>query len=493
MKALITLLLLLAHGVYAQVNRSAHWYFGYEAGIDFSTGVPVTDISGKLTSLEGCCSISDTMGNLLCYSNGVSVWNKNHLLMPNGMGLTGNESSAQSSLLVPLPGNNSLYYLFSTAGGLPSDGLRYSIIDMNLAGGLGDVTAIKNVPLHLNGTEELAGTKQCNHEDYWVVGRQRAQDTLRFYAYPLTRWGIGSAVVSEFAVPSDRTDVVGSITISQDGKTICFSSTVQPVTYVFDFDYASGQLTMRNSINLLPNEQVYSNALSPDASKLYISSWTFSDHCRLSQFDLLASNITASRTDLRSINFMMGSPNGYGFIGQVRLAPDQKIYVSRWHQQNPYLVHPSTFYSLDSLDVIHQPNQAGVASNFQSNFLYLQQKPTQLGLPNFISNFTAAQQPLPICTEDKETIPQMPNVFTPNGDGANDFFHPVSMLGVNSFNLVIFDRWGNKVFVTSEVLPGWDGKYQGKNCADGSYFWTFTYTNQHGETKNMKGHVNLFK
>ena len=58
-----------------------HWYFGNNAGIDFSSGSPLADTNGKMLAGEGVSSISDTAGNLLFYTNGMDVWNKSHLFI----------------------------------------------------------------------------------------------------------------------------------------------------------------------------------------------------------------------------------------------------------------------------------------------------------------------------------------------------------------------------------------------------------------------------
>lgn len=69
--------------------------------------------NGQLNTLEGCATIADTTGSLLFYTDGITVWNRNHVPMPNGSGLLGNPSSTQSGIIVPYPGNTDLYYVFT--------------------------------------------------------------------------------------------------------------------------------------------------------------------------------------------------------------------------------------------------------------------------------------------------------------------------------------------------------------------------------------------
>jgi len=384
----LPILLLLYQLCPGQSPRAAHWYFGAGAGIDFSSGAAVADPGSQMNSLEGCAVISDLSGHLLIYSNGQKVWNRNHAVMAGG-DLSGDPSSTQSSLIVPLPGSDHLYYLFTTIGGSAgSTGMFYTIIDMNLSGGLGGMTATKNIPLFAPGTEQLAGTQHCNGVDYWVMGRQNVEGKVRFYAYPLTKDGLGKPVVSEFGLPNHIYNTVGTICFSQDGTLMAFTSFGMD-TYVFDFNTTTGVLGLRGSIGRAGGEEVYSNAISPDNTKLYTTSVANAGFNYLSQYDLMAANLTASRVNIDSVDFRHGSPNSFGYIGQIRLAPDQRIYVSRWNQDHPYQVDPGSIYSLDSLDVIRQPNLKGLASMPQRDYLYLRGRPTMLGLPNFISNYTS--------------------------------------------------------------------------------------------------------
>ena len=76
----------------------------------------------------------------------MTVYNKNHTVMPNGTGLLGHASSTQSAIIVKKPQSNTIYYIFtvdgfSGAGG----GFHYSEVDLTLQGSLGDINANKNI------------------------------------------------------------------------------------------------------------------------------------------------------------------------------------------------------------------------------------------------------------------------------------------------------------------------------------------------------------
>ncbi len=104
---LIFFSVLLNNNSYAQ-PQTYNWYFGYNAGINFSTGNPVAVTNGQSFQTEGCSSISDNNGNLLFYTDGMTVYNKLHQTMTNGSGLYGGGSSTQAAAIVPQPGNDSI-------------------------------------------------------------------------------------------------------------------------------------------------------------------------------------------------------------------------------------------------------------------------------------------------------------------------------------------------------------------------------------------------
>jgi gliding motility-associated-like protein len=90
---------------------------------------------------------------------------------------------------------------------------------------------------------------------------------------------------------------------------------------------------------------------------------------------------------------------------------------------------------------------------------------------------------------------EVPNVFTPNGDGSNDvfFFKTANLIEITA---IIFDRWGNKVYETDSSTDnvGWDGKnLLGKDCAPGVYFYIVKATGKDAQAYEKKGNVSLFR
>ena len=91
--------------------------------------------------------------------------------------------------------------------------------------------------------------------------------------------------------------------------------------------------------------------------------------------------------------------------------------------------------------------------------------------------------------KDCEIIFEIPNIFTPNSDGINDLFRPIISKGIISMNIEIYNRWGNKVFETNDLLIGWNGN----NLTDGTYFWIVYYTNIKGVQNKLNGYVVLLR
>ncbi len=129
------------------IKRTWHWYFGDSAGIDFSSGVPKADTNGNMYAPESGSSISDTNGNLVFYTNGTIVYNHLHKIIDTG--LDGEGTPYQSSIIVPEPGNDSIFFIFTNDGEDAPDttlGLRYSVVNMKANSGLGAVIK-KNILL----------------------------------------------------------------------------------------------------------------------------------------------------------------------------------------------------------------------------------------------------------------------------------------------------------------------------------------------------------
>jgi gliding motility-associated-like protein len=86
----------------------------------------------------------------------------------------------------------------------------------------------------------------------------------------------------------------------------------------------------------------------------------------------------------------------------------------------------------------------------------------------------------------------IPNVFTPNGDGTNEIFIPVTR-GVKFYSFTIFNRWGQKIFESRDATLGWDGSFSGSQCPEGVYTWKAVISTTNAEAKELNGHVTLYR
>lgn len=347
------------------IKRTYHWYFGNGAGIDFSSGIAVADTNGNLHTYEGCAVMSDTAGNLLFYTDGDTVWNKNHLPMLNGTGLMGcgnYGSSAQAALIVPHPGNDSIYYIctsdcWENSG---ANGYRYSIVNIKLNGGLGDVIS-KNNLLYAPSTEGLTATMHCNNNAYWIATHKYATD--EFYLFELTPSGLNTVpVISSIGLPN--TDYQTYLKFSHDGKKLAaLIPNSIGAGMLLDFDNNSG--TLCNNIYLTGIGD-YSPEFSPDDSKLYF----MSSGSYIYQYDLTVGNDSLL---INSSGNIVGYNPDNSTYGGLNTAADNKIYVSS--------------LSRDSLSTISNPNIYGPGCGFLDFTFSLLGKYPALGIPNFVTTY----------------------------------------------------------------------------------------------------------
>jgi hypothetical protein len=369
-------------------KRGNQWLFGGSAGLDFNSGSPVPILTSDMGAPEGSASIADpTTGALLFYTNGGYVWDASNNYMPNGSTLGGSASAAQT-VIVPKPGSNTLYYIFTLPdqAGIFHDGnggLDFSIVDMSLHGGLGDVT-VKDSLLFKYATEKCAVTLACDHTDYWVVAHQ--WNSNAFYAYRISANGISAPVISHTGIIIDSTangqnsEAIGYMRISNDGKKIAFNceyglNTMQ----LSDFDNATGIVSNYAIDTNFQRGHVsgpYGLCFSPDNSKLYVAYNDFSGN-GIGQYNVLTGNdsaIIASRVSIVEESV-------YGIFA-MQQGPDGKLYIARGSAQGSG--------NADSLAVIAYPDSAGAACDYILNGVSLGGTTHQclLGLPDIILNYT---------------------------------------------------------------------------------------------------------
>jgi len=352
--------------VYSQRETNI-WYFGDYAGLDFNSGTPIPLTDGALSRWEGVASFSDSLGNLLFYTDGDSVWNKQHKVMANGGGLLGDPSSTESAIVVPYPQRDSLYYLFTVDNEGQENGLCYSIINMNLNGGLGNVTDEKNILLETPIPEKVTAVRHKNNEDIWLITHGWKTDS--FFVYSVTQSGLNT-VPQIFEIGARHDDIglignnaVGYMRVSPNGQKIALGLQVSKLIEIYDFDNETGEIS--NTISIPDTAGgVYGIEFSPDASKLYITSLYY-----LYQVDLLA----GTPQQIIDSYTLIGSSDVPIYFGALQLATNGKIYMC--HKFSEYL------------GVINNPTELGIDCNFELYGQYLGGRISQMGLPNFIQTY----------------------------------------------------------------------------------------------------------
>jgi hypothetical protein len=243
------------------------WYFGLNAGLDFSSGDPVALKNGQVYQSEGVASICDKEGQLLFYTDGMIIYNRNHGTMTNGQGLLGHNSSTQSAIIVPAISDSYRFYVFTVDAEAGSNGVCYSIVNMGLDGGLGDVE-VKNVQLLTPACEKLTAIKHCNGKDTWVI--THGWNSNAFYAFLLTSTGIQAPVISRAgrSIDSDNGRTAGYMKAAPDGSKLALANYRIGVD-LFDFDPATGRVS--NPVELLASEEPYGIEFSPNSALLYVT------------------------------------------------------------------------------------------------------------------------------------------------------------------------------------------------------------------------------
>jgi len=381
MKKYLLFLLMTAVGANTFAQKEGYnWYFGHWAGLTWETlrpysATPAWDKADWLTNpspnetiqlpsiigtsaintKEGCFSISTPEGEKLFYSDGVTIWNKNDVPMPNGTGLTGDASSAQSGIIIPYPGNKDKYIAF-TLGEKKANNLSYTIVDMTKQSGLGDVDpAFKNVPL--TGHQGLLGesvtaVRSPNHTDFWIIAVGRGTKTyLNIWKVDAT--GVTTACKESREIPGlntldDTFSSGGYIVTSPDGERWAWSSYYTGALCFGRFDPLNGTFV---SVNVRLKEagnsgNLYGVAFSQSGKYLYQTTIFASDFSTTDvrsmlyiwDFDRLLTEPPASVSYLNRFT-ALGPQNGTaGQFGAVVLGPDGYMYIAEAASNHLYVI-----------------------------------------------------------------------------------------------------------------------------------------------------------
>jgi gliding motility-associated-like protein len=341
-------------------QQAGKWYFGDSLSLDFRQGGVVAQVNSAMFAPEGCATACDIQGNLLFYSNGRKIWNRNNVVMEGGDTLRGEADVTQSVLCLPEPGESPrLWYVFTNSPNTYRR-LSYSVVDMNAAGGLGAVV-VHNLPLMQGPSERLAAVSHCNGRDVWVVAHRQSNN--RFYSFLLSDEGVASQpVVSDLLLPYDLNGS-GYLKASPSGRFMAMGMRSGNVYLALMlFDNSRGELSEPVLFSVdasMPYSYCYGLAFSHDSRYMYAG--IGGEQYRIMQYDLG----TLPRSDIPLTGYRVSLGNNYA----LQEAPDGRIYVAQ--------------VNASWLGCVLHPERGGTACDYVPNHLFLGENRCKQGLPSF--------------------------------------------------------------------------------------------------------------
>ena len=171
------------------------------------------------------------------------------------------------------------------------------------------------------------------------------------------------------------------------------------------------------------------------------------------------------------------------------------------HYPLPYVIVQSDYYAFEGDEVeitATGSNPAGSYTWEPEDLLDCSNCQSTIAFPSQTTTFNVFYVDGNGCEAQGETtinldgIIYVPNTFTPDGNGHNDYFFPQGG-NIKEYHMIIFNRWGEVVFESYNLNGKWDGTYGGEKCKDGTYVWKITYTDISNNKKEIVGHVNLLR
>lgn len=342
-------------------QRSNIWYFGNKAGIDFNQKPPKALSTSAMVAPAGCAIVCDRNGQVIFYTDGDQVWDKTNALITPSPPLGGNPNSAQSSLIVPVASDETLYYIFTTQSinGVSNDELRFSLFDLKMNNGKGAVVQ-SDVLLFSKSTERITANGQ------WFLAHEYGNNT--FHAYEITSGGLSNPTYS--SIGSDHSFQVaangqGYMKLGAKNNVAVALSTpgTSNLVELFHLNDSTGTLTNYRKIDLKhPAGQVYGIEFSPGGNKVF-ASITGTPSSDIFEYSI----DSVGRPHFKKDNIEPA------LIGALQIAPDNQIYFAI--NDAPQNAKLGLINAVEDTTLISPINLGGftLAAGTNSN----------LGLPNF--------------------------------------------------------------------------------------------------------------
>ena len=317
--------------------------------------------------------MSDKNGNLLYISNGLQINDRNDNLMEGGnqLALTAFDTTAgydfrQSPLSLPMPGNDSLYYIFYETywNTTLEQGSRlyYGIIDMSANGGLGRVISLNNILIDTFISDGgLSACKHANGTDWWLIKPQYHSN--KYFEFLVKANGvIEGPFMQTIGLISAPPDYNAELVFSPAGDKMFYTNGEQKGG-LFDFDRCNGTLSNPRYVWSTQGGVTFGGngaAFSPNGRFLYVTADSF----KVYQVDTYSDNMDSSRIVLFHANL-----DSNQFIDYYQLAPNGKIYIQGYNSPTP-------------LSIINYPDSFGFACRLDA-FAYDSLPASTWGMPNF--------------------------------------------------------------------------------------------------------------
>jgi|SRR6185436_4587691 len=398
-------------------------------------------------------NVSDENGNILMSSNGIFIANSTGDTMQNGSGLNPGQVAIDfastglpmpyANLFLPMPGDSNEYILFhQTVDYMTGDSpdIFYSVVDMSLNGGLGQVISKNNVALNGSFGVGLTACRHANGRDWWVIAL--SIDGSLIYEFLLTPGNINYIGVQNLQLQPSL-GFGGQPVFSPDGEKFAFrNGYVTGMNWylymnLFSFDRCSGIFVLDTVINYSDSTIGYGTMFSPNSQYLYFATSQHIYQVNTDTSDIAASLQTVATND----TFLSAPPNLYTNFYLMYLAANGKIYL------------PSTGGVLDFHE-INYPDNVGTACDVDLHNIHL---PCFVvgTVPNHPNYYLGAKTGSPCDTltsitehEHNFKFKIFPNPVT---DGS---FKIAYLLPQNRNGMIeIFDVNGKKIY--TRILPPW--------------------------------------
>ena len=392
--------------IFAQGKRDYIWLLGgsnsaiddtnyYRFNFDFNKKPMGIYISHKDYRIhQNNASICDKDGNLLMYTAGCYVSDRLDRVMPNGKINEGfvwgfrckynDYATANGTLFIPKINDSKKYILlhkyveFDPDPNLPgatATKLLYSIIDINLNSGYGDLSFVNQpvIDKYLSGAD-LTATRHANNIDWWILVPGRANDL--YYSIQFTENGPLPYQEMKLGIPMQYLDDGGSQSCFSPDGTKYARMTPSTGLFLMDFNRSNGQLSNFRNVTTgsETNDHSVGVAFSPNSRFVYLV-YRFD----LYQVDTWEKDVQASLVHIDSWDgYVEGGIWAAGFDAAM-LGPDCKIYIR-------------TGTSNRVMHVIHNPNEKGKACNFEQHGIQLPAR-NHASIPNFV-NYRLGYEPV---------------------------------------------------------------------------------------------------